>query len=234
MKMFSRFNPFKKAAPEAETGENSNPEEENKKAGNGKLELCPPVLAKDLVPFSPSLRQDDFRLPDAHKKGGFVLDDAEITSKLRSAGKQVILNVGKQVLQVKLNLTNISFPIQCMQARSILQAVASIAALNPSYMTTAAAHPEPLERMKLVMAWSIAHLNVVHSFEKPLNPILGETFVARLDDGTMVYVEQTSHHPPISHAQIVGPDECYTMNLHTGFSAKAGMNSVQLVVVGWK
>ena len=142
--------------------------------------------------------------------------------------------MGKQVLQGKLNLTNISFPIQCMQARSILQAVASIAALNPSYMTTAASHPEPAERMKLVMAWSIAHLNVVHSFEKPLNPILGETFVARLDDGTMVYVEQTSHHPPISHAQIVGPDECYTMNLHTGFSAKAGMNSVQLVVVGWK
>ena len=37
------------------------------------------------------------------------------------------------------------------------------------------------------------HLNIA----KPFNPILGETFEARIG-GIPVYMEQISHHPPIS------------------------------------
>jgi hypothetical protein len=33
---------------------------------------------------------------------------------------------------------------------------------------------------------------------KPFNPIWGETFQAKIGD-TEVYLEQTSHHPPIYH-----------------------------------
>lgn len=33
---------------------------------------------------------------------------------------------------------------------------------------------------------------------KPFNPIWGETFQAKIGD-TNVYLEQTSHHPPIYH-----------------------------------
>ena len=47
----------------------------------------------------------------------------------------------------------------------------------------------------------------VHHFDKPLNPILGETYVSECEDGSKGYFEQTSHHPPISHAQFYGPDE---------------------------
>lgn len=32
----------------------------------------------------------------------------------------------------------------------------------------------------------------------PLNPILGETVQSKLDEGTIFYAEQISHHPPIS------------------------------------
>ena len=34
---------------------------------------------------------------------------------------------------------------------------------------------------------------------KPFNPILGETFQAFYSDGTVIDIEHTSHHPPISH-----------------------------------
>jgi hypothetical protein len=40
---------------------------------------------------------------------------------------------------------------------------------------------------------------------KPFNPILGETFQAKIGD-TTYYVEQTSHHPPITHYLFVGPE----------------------------
>ena len=98
-------------------------------------------------------------------------------------------SVGKAVLSGKFNLTNISFPIKCMQPTTILQAVASIAGIAPYLLTAAGLQKDPVEKMKLLMTFCIAHLNVVHSFEKPLNPILGETYVAELADGTCVYVE---------------------------------------------
>ena len=134
-------------------------------------------------------RSDDFRTPKACKDGGFELLDKNITGKLRSAGKEVVKSVGKAVLSGKFNLTNISFPIKCMQPTTILQAVASIAGIAPYLLTAAGLQKDPVEKMKLLMTFCIAHLNVVHSFEKPLNPILGETYVAELADGTCVYVE---------------------------------------------
>jgi len=36
----------------------------------------------------------------------------------------------------------------------------------------------PLERMKLVMTQSLSFIYPTHCFDKPLNPILGETYQA--------------------------------------------------------
>ena len=47
--------------------------------------------------------------------------------------------------------------------------------------------------------------HVYQSWRKPFNPILGETFESVLSDGSRVYVEQISHHPPISAFQLDGP-----------------------------
>ena len=43
------------------------------------------------------------------------------------------------------------------------------------------------------------------SWRKPFNPILGETWEATLDDGATVFLEQISHHPPVSAFQMIGP-----------------------------
>ena len=43
------------------------------------------------------------------------------------------------------------------------------------------------------------------SWRKPFNPILGETWEAGLPDGTQIFIEQISHHPPISAFQMNGP-----------------------------
>jgi hypothetical protein len=50
----------------------------------------------------------------------------------------------------------------------------------------------------------VAGLHKTCSALKPFNPILGETFQATYDDGSEVYCEQTSHHPPISHFVVEG------------------------------
>ena len=55
------------------------------------------------------------------------------------------------------------------------------------------------------MVSSIAFLFPTHQFEKPLNPILGETYQGVGPDGTMIYLEQTEHRPPVSHFLFEGP-----------------------------
>lgn len=57
----------------------------------------------------------------------------------------------------------------------------------------------PVERMKFAIVGSLAYFYFEQGFEKPLNPILGETYEAHGQDGATIYYEQTSHHPPTSH-----------------------------------
>lgn len=45
---------------------------------------------------------------------------------------------------------------------------------------------------------------------KPFNPILGETWQAAEPDGSQIFLEQISHHPPISAFQLLGPRGLYT------------------------
>lgn len=189
------------------------------------------ALAKSFKPFN---RSDDYRDTDAGYYGGFQLLDNELTWRLRSAGKEILKTVGKQILTGKFNLTTVSFPIKCMCPKSIMEAMALIAMSSPVYLNAAALTTDPVERMKLVMTSTLAYIFPAHMFEKPLNPILGETYQAVLEDGTEIFMEQTSHHPPNTHMQIYGPNNLYNLNGWTNFSAKAWFNSVTLYVEGGK
>lgn len=46
---------------------------------------------------------------------------------------------------------------------------------------------------------------------KPFNPILGETLQGYFKDGSMIYMEHISHHPPISSYLIEGKNKEYRM-----------------------
>jgi len=102
------------------------------------------------------------------------------------------------------------------------------------YFSAAALTNDPIERMKLVMTATIACIVPNHTWSKPLNPILGETHEAMLNDGSHVYVEQISHHPPISFILVDGPDNLYQFSGYSCFSVKAFINSVNLEVSGFK
>lgn len=82
------------------------------------------------------------------------------------------------------------------------------------YLEAASRIDDHLERIKLVMAGIISNLslNVAKMKGKgPLNPTLGETFQAKLCNGTEVYVEQMSMHPHTTLVYLVGPDNLFTL-----------------------
>lgn len=86
----------------------------------------------------------------------------------------------------------------------------------------------------MVITSSVAFFHPAKIFEKPLNPILGETYQAHGQDGSMIYLEQTSHHPPISNYLIEGPNNNYKVYGHSVFVIKAYMNSANLTSDGQK
>jgi hypothetical protein len=50
--------------------------------------------------------------------------------------------------------------------------------INSFYFNYAASVNNPVERLKIFMTTTIGYLFEGHMFEKPLNPVLGETYQA--------------------------------------------------------
>ena len=156
-----------------------------------KLQVRNLILANfDHFVYDSSLAlNDDHRTSDAYKDGGFALEDQVILTKYRQALKDLIKQVGKMIISGKFELYKVSFPIKCMSSRSILAAVANLCYHAPTYLNAAALTSDPVERMKNIVTFSISYCYSAHTFEKPLNPILGETYQARMEDGTEVLLE---------------------------------------------
>ena len=106
------------------------------------------------------------------------MTDDEITARLRGSAKELILMAGKKILNGEFNLTRISFPIKCMCARTILQTLSWKASTMALYLNYASFCDDPVERVKCVIAQDLSASYHDKIFEKPLNPILGETYQA--------------------------------------------------------
>ena len=134
----------------------------------------------------------------------------------------------------KFDLTRVGFPIKCMGPLSILEQVPVAACSSPIYLNYAASLSDPVERVRLVMVNSISYYYLGNIFEKPLNPVLGETYQAIAGDGSGVFAEQTSHHPPTSHFYVHGPNGAYYFHGWQSYSVTPYPNSAVLTVEGGK
>ena len=91
-------------------------------------------------------------------------------------------------------------------------------------MNEAIKYKDPLERFKNVIAFTVAGLHLCTGQLKPFNPILGETLQAHFKDGTKVYSEHISHHPPIAALLVEHPELKYRMYGSLTFTASMGAN----------
>ena len=167
------------------------------------------------IDFQPSTRTDDYRSAVGHSDGGFALNDKQVISKYRSAFKSLIASIGSQIMKGDFNLTTVSLPIKAMDYNSILQTITTQGTITSHFYTLAALSADPIERMKMVITGSIAYLEPTHHWNKPLNPILGETYQAQSPDGSRYYLEQVSHRPPISYYVHYGPAEVFRLSSFT-------------------
>ncbi|KAK9825405.1 hypothetical protein WJX81_001449 [Elliptochloris bilobata] len=169
-----------------------------------------PAVAGRLEDFHDA--EEAFLHLDAHQEGGLACTNQKLLEQQRLAILDLLKDFGKNLLMGNLNLINVSLPVKMFEPRSYLQKLAD-AWLYTNWLQAAAATKDPVERLRCVATWFVAGLqHVFQSWRKPFNPILGETWQAHLDDGTSIFLEQISHHPPVSAFQLIGPGAAFQFN----------------------
>lgn len=187
-----------------------------------------------------SSTNDDYRIERASVTGGMVFNDPKEGEMLRRSLQYLAQRVGGSFLSGNVNFTRMSMPVHLNEPRSLLERITDDWAYAPHYLSAAARTDDPVQRVKLVAAFVVSGLHCMETLGKPFNPILGSTYQTTLGDGIPCYVEQTSHHPPVTHyyiqpesgeyllAGFSGIDGRVAWGLDTGLSSRRiGMNVVQ-------
>lgn len=83
------------------------------------------------------------------------------------------------------SILSISLPIKIFDSKSFLEKIAMFMKMAPFYFEKAAAVKQDsfsaaLERFKLVVAFAVSIRQFTAQMRKPFNPILGETYQARV------------------------------------------------------
>lgn len=138
-------------------------------------------------------------------------------------------NVAKQLavnLLKGLSISHISLPIKIFEPRSSIQRIADLWSGAPHFLSRAAKQTDPEERIKNVVGFALSSYVLVTKQDKPFNPLLGETNQGMFPDGTRYYCEHTSHHPPITHFLVEGPNNSYRMHGYYEFIGSMGKNNL--------
>lgn len=144
--------------------------------------------------------------------------------------KGVLVDVVKQLATVLLRgqtIAHISLPIKIFEPRSSIQRIVDIWSFAPLFLKQAADTNNHLERFKKVIAFAVSSLYICTSQYKPFNPILGETFQGNFSDGTQIYCEHTSHHPPVTNFLVQPENKGYEYWGHYEFTGSMGTNSLK-------
>lgn len=125
-----------------------------------------------------------------------------------------------------LALSHISLPIKIFEPTSTLARMADLWTQAPVYLKKAAKLDDHLERLKLAVTFSLASVYLCCSQLKPFNPLLGETMQGEFPDGTKIYLEHVSHHPPIARFLVEDVDGGYTLSGYHEVVGKMGANNL--------
>lgn len=138
------------------------------------------------------------RLPHYYilQKGGVECRNVEHLKTQEGLILDLMKRVGKTLIEGK-NLVSVSLPVRIFEKRSTLERICDLWGGAPFYLNKGAQEIDPLKRFKSVICFAMAGMYTNLLQLKPFNPILGETFQGEWPDGSKLYLEHISHHPPI-------------------------------------
>jgi hypothetical protein len=124
----------------------------------------------------------------------------------------------------KMNLANVSFPVGFNEQRTFLERSSDLFSFLVTEFIDRARESQQIEqRFAYIVIGVIASFHLCLQLKKPWNPTLGETYVGRWENGTTIYAEQISHHPPISCVQIRCPNNRWKIDAQFCFKIEQGL-----------
>jgi hypothetical protein len=188
---------------------------------------------EDLVNIYPVNFLEDYYVKDME---GVFCKSEEIVKKQGG----VITDMAKQVAKGIFGfsgIVSISLPIRIFEPRSMLERYSDWWCFAPILLRKAAVVKDKLEAFKQVICFVLSAICLSSGQMKPFNPLLGETFEAGFEDGTILYMEHTSHTPCVSHYLMTDPDDLYKFSGYFDISLEGTMkilfnNSVTMVQKG--
>ena len=124
----------------------------------------------------------------------------------------MLSKMGSNLLRGKLtDLMKMGTPAFMHNYKSLHNIFVNDLAYMENFIKKAMEKPnDPVHKLKCLCIAQLAaiHICTEEGSKSPLNPILGETLFCESESGTKVYMEQTSHHPPIANLLIEGPPDC--------------------------
>jgi len=158
------------------------------------------------------------------KEGGLKCTDKEQLDKQKGVLMEIIKQVAKNLFK-KEGLIRMSLPVRIFEGRSTLERITDNWRFAPVFLEKAARLSDRLERFKLVVTYAVSGMYCSAHQLKPFNPILGETFEGNFPDGTKIFIEHTSHHPPVSNFYVESRN--YRITGFYEFIVKMGANNVK-------
>jgi len=161
---------------------------------------------------------------DRKESGGIALVNTAILKKQRGVLSHFLSKMGSNILKGK-SIMSISMPVNIFEPRSLLQKLACNFVYAPIFLKKASECDDAVESFKWIITYALSTMHTNVEQKKPFNPILGETFQCRCED-MKIYMEQTSHHPPISNFQAFDKKRNYKLEGNIEIEAHMKANSV--------
>jgi hypothetical protein len=160
---------------------------------------CPPPtympMAKLLEP-KPTLSTEILYGLTLQSNGSLKCTDQDALDKQKGVVGEVLKQITKSITS-GLGAVGVSLPIRIFEPRSTIERMMDRFSFAPVFLKQAAQSTDQFDRFLSVIAFGVSGLYMAAKQSKPFNPLLGETFQGNFPDGTQVFAEHVSHHPPV-------------------------------------
>jgi hypothetical protein len=171
------------------------------------------LLIKENLNFN-----DEFEVKD---KEGVFCKNQEVLKRQEGVFTDMAKQLAKNIFSS--GTISLSLPIRIFEPRSMLERYIDWWSFAPVLLKKAGSLNDKLEAFKYAICFTLSGLFSSAGQMKPFNPLLGETYQAKFEDGSDIYVEHTSHIPPISNYLINDKDGLYKLYGYCDISVEGAM-----------
>ena len=156
------------------------------------------------------------------KEEGLILTNTLQIENQKKIMAFLAKKIGQKLLKGQ-SVMNISLPVYIFDKRTMLQIFAYELKEAPYILSKVYYLQNQIEKLKYMTVFFLSQIVLSPILLKPFNPIIGETFQAKIGN-LNIYLEQTVHKPPTANFYCFDDEGLYKIYGYLAVTAHAGVN----------